>query len=517
MSYKWKLEEIEAINRRRSQGEHGDVATLLKPEVRELDWSRMPKHQAILRDWTTPELLVEGSINCAKTTCTLSKEIDAVLKYPGIPILMSRWTEDALQTKLRPPFEQLLQLRGVESTWDRDQRCYDFPNRSRVYAFGLKAASAIERMNKLRGLGVCRILIDQAEEIDRSVAEELRGRLRPDLTATLSGLHFPFQLTFVNNPNEDSFWLSREFPTDHHIKGRKLYGGISIFDNPYLPQSTIEGLLRTWPEGHPKHVTMVLGLRGLNIVGDAIYEDLYDRTIHTHPLVAGRELLEAYEIGKHNPCWMAAQRTPHGALQLLGGILGFGLALEDFCRLVKQIRNDWFPGASWRTTASPVGEKEHRLGRVTLLDVLREWDVRPIWRDTSNMPDVILTCIEALSAYLRRRTSTGKEESFALNADPDRWLVATREGTTRQPFASFAFEGGYVWEPELVSVAHKRIKRPHEDDHYSNCMRAVENLLLSFFLNQPSEVERTRRQQRQREQELANPFVDLGPNSWLAY
>ena len=72
----------------------------------ELDWTDMPIHQAIKADWRTREILIEGSLNCAKTTVALDKEIDALLKYPGIPILLFRWTEDAVTTKLKTAFDE---------------------------------------------------------------------------------------------------------------------------------------------------------------------------------------------------------------------------------------------------------------------------------------------------------------------------------------------------------------------------------------------------------------------------
>src|SRR5882672_5420707 len=147
----------------------------------------MPIHEAIKADWKTPEILIEGSLGCAKTTVFLDKEIDALLKWPGIPILLFRWSQDAVDTKLRPAFEELLSIREVKSTWDEKKKRYVLDNGSMAYLFGLKSVSAIEQYNKIRGLGVSRIGGDQVEEAAQQVAAELRGRLRPDLTATMLG------------------------------------------------------------------------------------------------------------------------------------------------------------------------------------------------------------------------------------------------------------------------------------------------------------------------------------------
>ncbi len=66
----------------------------------------MDRHLAFKKDWKTSEYLLEGSLGCGKTTLGLDKEIDALLKYPGIPSLLFRWTEDAVSTKLKPAFEE---------------------------------------------------------------------------------------------------------------------------------------------------------------------------------------------------------------------------------------------------------------------------------------------------------------------------------------------------------------------------------------------------------------------------
>ena len=81
----------------------------------ELDWSDMPIHQAIKADWRTPEILIEGSLGCAKTTLMLDKEIDAAFKWPGIPILLFRWSQDAVDTKLRPPSLARPALRAIDT------------------------------------------------------------------------------------------------------------------------------------------------------------------------------------------------------------------------------------------------------------------------------------------------------------------------------------------------------------------------------------------------------------------
>lgn len=458
----------------------------------ELDWSDMPIHQAIKSDWKTPEILVEGSLNSAKTTVTLDKEIDAALKYHGIPLVLCRWTEDAVSTKLRKAFEDILGIRGIPFSWDAKQKLYSLPNDSTATMFGLKSSSEAELFSKLRGMPASRILVDQAEEMKRAVADELRGRFRPDIIATtIRRTSFPFQLTLVANPSGETFWLSKQFPPDNKIAGRKLYS-LSVYDNKHLPQESIDSLLRTYSPEHPKHQTMILGKRGLNIDGDPVYEGMFDRKLHVIELHGRSDLpvLEGFELGRHNPVWIAAQRGHNGRLMLLGGIMAKGMMLEDFLPIVRDYQRDWFENSAIKTCTSPMGETARTTGsRQTLLTVLREAGIRPVWRENANAPDVQLAMIEAIGGLLRRRT-IAKEESFAINSDKDRWLVVSDGNAKPVPFMSFAFEGGYVWDEHAVSISNKAVRQPREDDEYANAMHCLENIVLNFCAGRPTDAEK---------------------------
>lgn len=487
--------------------------------VRELDWSGMPIHEAFKADWKTPEILLEGSLGCAKTTVYLDKEIDALLKWPGIPILLFRWSQDAVDTKLRPAFEELLSIRGITSTWDEKKKRYTFENGSMAYCFGLKAVSAVEAYNKIRGLGVSRIAGDQVEEAAQQVAAELRGRLRPDLTATVLGKRYPFQLTFVANPSDDDFWLSKEFPVDNHIKGRKMYS-ISVFDNKHLPAESIESLLRQYPVEHPKNITMVMGQRGPEITGVPVFEGLYKRDIHLRAVRVRDDapILESFEFGKHNPTWVFGQQTYAGGLTMLGGIRAQEMTLEDFLPIVKEHRKLWFPeGVKIRTCSSPMGDKASMNGmRFTSLEILRKAIGSVSYRDNGNAADVRLGLIESLSGYLRRRTTSG-DEAIAINDDASRWFVATHEGLKESAFLHIALEAGYVWDRHFVSVSSKEIKQPREDDKFSNVVHCVENIILNFCAGQ-SQAERDDKAAKLRQEQAnrADPMPN-GPGSWMSF
>lgn len=475
-------------------------------------------HQQFLHD-TTPEIDLEGSRSCGKTIVCLWKELDALRANPGMWSLIARFSDDATKSLLQPELERVAAIHGTDlGEFNRAEGAYELPTGSRIFSFGLKTVSPDPdvRYKKIRGLSVSRIYIDQAEELPGDIASELRFPLRPDITARTKGLQYPRQLTFSPNPVDTDHWLAKQFPASNKLKGRKYYS-LSLYDNAHnLPPEMIESLEQEFPPDHPKHRTLILGERGPNIIGNAIYDKLYDRGLHRR-VVAPRldaPLLEAFELGKHNPFWLVAQRSYYGGLSLLGGLKGQALMLEDFLPLVKQYRAEWFPGAMFKSCTSPMGEKQTALPRVTLSQMLRDAGIRPVYRENSNAPDVQLAMIEEFAGYLRRRLIDG--QAFAVNGDSARWLVASMDGVTQKPWMAYALEGGYVWSENEVSVSHDRLRRPKDDDDYANAMRCVENILLNFCVSQRSESDRDAQEIRQRQQTYTNETQHENPLSWMA-
>lgn len=477
------------------------------------------KHETILHD-TTAEIDVEGGLNSGKTILCLTKELRAAQKWAGIWVLIARWTDEAVRTLLRPPFEQVARIEGVSVAWNEKEHYYALENGSRIYAFGLKTQSQDpeQRYGKIRGFAGSRIYIDQAEQLPKDIAEELRARLRPDIEASHKGITYPTQLTFSPNPTNDGTWLATQFPIRNTIKGRRYYA-LSLFDNQHnLSQDSIDSILRTYPPEHPKHQTVVLGQRGLNVIGDAIYEMQFDRKAHVRELVLRDDMpcIEALEVGKHNPVWLLAQRSFHGGLNFLGGIIGRRMMLDDFLPVVKRYRGDWIPtGAELKTCSGPMGIST---SGYTLMNQLQAGGFRPIWRPDGNAPDVQLAMIEYIGGELRRRT-VAREEAIGISNDASRWLsIDPRDGSVREvPFLAFAFEGGYVYDSHTLSVGNKEIRQPYADDEYANAMRCVEHIALNFCAGMPTDAEQRERERRMRaEMAVEGPSAGLGLHGWMS-
>jgi len=478
------------------------------------------KHAEIFAD-TTDEIDAEGARMSGKSTLLLDKELHYIRKHAGIKTLIFRYSDKATSTLLIPRFEEICAIRGlkrdVDYTWDSKELCFDFLNGSKVYAFGLRSANQSQRYEKLRGLDMSRVYCDQAEELPADIGQELRAALRQK--------GYPHQLTFSPNPVDTRNWLCNErhggFPRDNSMKGRKYYK-LSIYDNAYnLAPEDIARMERTYPPDHAKHGAMIMGERGFQAIGDAVFEETFNRQLHVRPLRVDSSipLLEAFDFGKFSVVWCVAQRFHSGGLAFLAGIIGENMFLDDFIPVVQEHREEWFgqlPGVHFKTTCPPPGQTANNGTRFTNLALLHRAGFRPAYRDNANAADVRLALIEQLAGYMRRRNAGGLE-AFGINDDESRWLKISNLGLESWPFMAQAFEAGIVWDEHLRSVSNNPVRQIKDDDWFANVARAASNIELNFCANRPTEAEREARAAKTRASSYAPSMAGLNnPDSWMA-
>jgi hypothetical protein len=426
---------------------------------------------------------LEGALNCGKTTACLWKEFIAAWElWPGIWSFIGRYSDGDNSAKLIPAWERIVREAGVNVRWSAKELCYEFPNGpnpddpftagSRVYSFGLKSPDALSRYAKLRGLGVSRIYIDQAEELPPDFFPELVQRMRQN--------GFPHQLTLSPNPLSITSWLAAEFPDDNR-KANRVYYSISLFDNAHnLPPEKIQDALDTYPPSHAKHRTAILGKRGLNVVGEPVYKEAFVRSVHEGPAEYDKTLpvLMALDFGKHHPCVVFRQDAPLGQARLLGGLLGLNMYLDDFIDVVLRYRAEWFPEAWFMECCDPAGAADTSHGTEGAVKALKAKGIFPRYVENSNSPLVRLACIERMAARMRKRAAD-RSEAFVIS-NSDRWLLVSSDGVKFERFLSDGFEAGYVWDVHMVSVDNKQVRRPKKDGFYEHGQNCAEYLELNF-------------------------------------
>jgi|TARA_Y100000296_G_scaffold78083_1_gene100368 hypothetical protein len=422
----------------------------------------------------TRELDVEGALRASKTTLCLRKELKAAVREPGIIILLARWTDDATHGILKPVWRKLCDEAGLDLTWNGQEQYDELSNGSRVYVRGLKSQDQTSRYSKFRGLTLARIYVDQAEEIPKDIYLELAARL--------SQKGYRHQITISPNAVEENHWIAHEFPTDNSTPSRS-YVSLSVHDNAHnLPSEVIPNLERLYPPSHPKHRTMVLGLRGMNVIGEPVYGGAFARAQHEVACDYDPELPldEAIDFGKHHPCVVWRQTSPFGQVRYLGGILGQGMYLEDFLPVILSWRARWFPRpCEVRSCCDPAGGTDTSHGiRDNGVAILRKAGITPTWRPNANAPDVRLAMIERTAGLMRRRSANG-DEAFVVALD-ERWLRVSPDQITADRFLADGFEAGYVWDEHMVSVGSKQMRKPKKDGWFEHGQNCSEYLELTF-------------------------------------
>lgn len=460
------------------------MSTLAPERVCTMRW-RGKQSDALLD--ATNAVCIEGAFRASKTTICLWKEYNALKDNPGLYTILCRWTDDATLGLLRPVWRYVLDLAGERVTWNGVESYDEFPNGSRAYIRGLKAAEQTSRYSKFRGLTLSRAYVDQAEEIPRDIYQELKARLSQN--------GYDHQIVISPNSVDEGHWIAREFPEDNHITHRK-YISLSVYDNAHnLSEETIRNLEETYPPGHAKHRPAVLGLRGLNVIGDPVYGPLeptkpetaaFQRPRHERAITLNPHLplLESIDFGKHHPCVVWAQYTPYAELVVLGGIMGQNLFLEDFAPIVQQYRATWFPNAlEVQTCCDPAGSHDNSQGvKSNGVSVLRDLGFSPTYKDDSNSPAIRLATVERLAGYMRRRSPLG--EAFGI--DNTRWLRISPEAVVPMKFLTDGLEVGYVWDEHMVSVGSKQMRKPKKDGWYEHGQNCLEYLEHNFGGVQPT-------------------------------
>ena len=478
----------------------------------EMDW--VGRHWDAFEDLTTRELDIEGAVRAGKTTVCLWREHTVCVAQPGIHILLARWTDSGVYGLLVPLWKRICEQAATRLFWHADEEYFELTNGSCVYVRGLKSQDQTLRYSKFRGLTLARVYVDQAEEIPHDVYLELAARLSQPGHA--------HQITISPQAVDEQHWIAKEFPVSNDRPSRR-YLALSVHDNAHnLSPDVIPNLERLYPPEHPQHRTLILGQRGMHVVGEPVYRGAFVRSLHELPLafLPGVALETAIDFGKHHPCVVFKQTSPHGQTRLLGGILGQGLYLDDFLGLLLRYRAAWFPGAlEHRECCDPAGTTDTSQGTHGALKTLRERGIYPRWVPDSNSPAVRLGCIERLAASMRRRSSD-RQEAFAVNRDGEQWLRISESSTVTDRFVADGLEAGYVWDEHMVSVNNKPMRRPKKDGWFEHGMNCLEYLELNFGVTvTPATIAaESRRAQTQAEDRLAarGSLASTGTDSWMS-
>lgn len=409
----------------------------------------------------------EGAIRAGKTTPLIWKIINYAVEFPGIKMMLCRWTGDALDMQLKPKFyeECPKELLGA---WNAKEEYQNFTNGSLVYLRSLKSSDDAARYAKFAGLTLAVIGVDQPEELPEDIYHALKGRL--------SQPGFPQQMLLTPNPPAPNHWLADEFPEDNHIPGH-LYLNTSVYDNrEILGENYIRELERDYPKGHVLRRRFIEGRRGLAIEGQAVYGKVFNRSLHVREVeyFPDYPLIESWDFGQKHPAVTWHQFLPWGWWNILGEYMGSRTFIDEAVPAVAALRAELFPGLiNLRVCCDPAGADKQGHGiRQTAVDVLNAHLRMVYGPDTgarfvtgSNLPEKRQYAIQQISSYMSR-------------------LIQGRPALLAHPRAEITVDGleaGYVYDDRAFTNARlPNFRRPRKDGYYDHLQNTIEYAMLNY-------------------------------------
>lgn len=423
----------------------------------------------ILTDHTKARFLdLEGAVRSGKTTPAIWKLIKLAVDYPGIKMLMARWTGDALDMQLKPKFYEECPPELLKQ-WHAKEEYQEFTNGSWLYMRSLKSSDDGSRYAKFTGLTLAVIYIDQPEELPEDIWAALKARL--------SQPGYPQQMFITPNPPAPNHWLCKEFPEDNSVPGHH-YMHTSVYDNrAIIGDQYIAELERDYPVGHALRRRWIEGRRGFSIDGEPVYKGAFSRHLHVKEMefLLDYPLIESWDFGHRHPAVTWHQFTPWGHWNILGEIGGDSVFIDQFLPLVDARRRELFPGLlSLRVVCDPAGATAQGL-RHTSVEVLNDHlrsvygpGVGVTYDTTANTPKVRGWCLQQISSYMTRLVQ-GRP---ALLVHPR--CERTADG----------FEAGYVYDDRtFTGTLLPNQRRPKKDGFYDHYQNTVEYVALDSGSN----------------------------------
>jgi hypothetical protein len=474
---------------------------IAEPRIVEFAWN--PKQSRFILS-ISKYLSLSGGVRAGKTWALCFKVWQWTQKYPGIRIVLSRWSDDNLQAQLVPQWRGMCRKVGASPEWNAKEEAEEFSNGSIVYLRSLKSSDDSQRFSKLAGLTISVLAIDQGEEAEADV-------IRHYVPARLSQPGFPHAFWITPNPSLPTHWTSEWWPEDDSRPGYE-YIHTTPYDNRInLGEEYITDLESAYEPGSLEHRRLILGKRGLMVAGDPIYGPHFNEALHVGvddaPPVKWDPrlpLLESWDFGTLRPAVVYGQFPIGGRMHVLGGIRGQRLPLDQFVPLVLETREKWFPGldpAMVMTTCDPAGQAPNSHGSRTAVETLRSYGVYPVVHENANDPRIRAGCIEEIVGYLRRRAHDGAP-LFKLNP---RFVLLSTKGPKYAPMLQEVFEGGYCYDPKKTyhGTQYQGITPPLKDKLYEDLANAVEYLVYAFappdaafragFIQNPADARRAKR------------------------
>jgi len=337
---------------------------------------------------------------------------------------------------------------GFIRNYNKTEHHIIFVNGSEVYFRELKDRTGLGSLN----LGF--FYIDEAEEVEESVFDYLKGRLSlQNVDKTLGWL--------TSNPPNEDHWIFRQFEQSNDIDYATFHA--STYENKdNLPEGYIADLEKLPPSWRKKYLE---GQYGFTPDGRPFYEG-YNERFHKRILQYNPQLpiLRGFDYGYHHPACVITQIDNLTRWHILKEFLGKDITIDKFADYINAQCNILYPDARYKDFGDPAGNQVSDKNEKTSVDILASKGIR-----VYSQPSTYRTRKEIIEIKL----STIIENYPALMVDTSCRII------------NDAFLGGYHYPIHKKDSPFnpKKYEEPFRDSFYEHCMNALEYIAVCVFQN----------------------------------
>lgn len=318
-------------------------------------------------------------------------------------------------------------------------------NGSEIYFRELKDGAGLGSLN----LGW--FYIDEAEEVQESIFDRLKGRL--------SLQHASGRGWLTSNPPNEDHWIFKQFEENPDPMFETFHA--STYENKdNLPQGYIISLEKLPPSWRKKYLE---GQYGFTPDGTPYYEG-YVETLHKQLINydPSQTVHCGWDFGKQRPAFVATQVTRSGQWNILHEILGANIGIHKFADLiVLPTMARMFPGARCIHYGDPACNQVSDKSEQTTFQILLSKGILIHSRP---------------SEYRLRKEIIEKKINTITNGMPNMVVHPNCR------IINDAFLGGYHYPTYSINNQFtEKYDNPYHDNFYSHLMNALEYIAIHIF------------------------------------
>lgn len=407
-----------------------------------LDYSPLPK-QALFHTSGAKYRLYIGAWRAGKTYAGCQEGLKQSILYPKNCGLIGRKDFTDLRDTTIKTFFEVVPEKFIYS-YNKTEHHVVFVNGSEVYFRELKDGTGLGSLN----LGW--FYIDEAEEVQESIFERLKGRLSLKEAGGRGWL--------TSNPPNEDHWLFKQFELSHDPDYATFHA--STYENQgNLPSGYIMDLEKLPPSWRKKYLE---GQYGFTPDGTPYYtgyvETLHKRALNWNPNLP---LYCGWDSGKRHPAFAVTQwdRT---TWKILAEILGSNITIDNFVETqVKPFLNQNFPNANCIHFGGPEFLAVNDKSEFTSYQILESKGIQLRIRH---------------SEYRLRQEIIEKKLNTIINGEP------TLQVNTPCRIINDGFLGGYHYPTRKEGQAFiVKFELPFRDGFYEHLMNCLEYIAVNLF------------------------------------